>query len=355
MSTQACLLDGMRVLDLSRLLPGPLATWHLQSAGAHVTKVEAPGEGDYARAIGSARADAPYSSFYELLNQGKSLRVIDLKNHVAQQQLLDEIHQFDILVESFRPGVMHRLGLGWETLQRRAPRLVQVSVLGYASDSELSAAAGHDINYLAQSGLLHEYVPAQHTTEDRLSSTARVFLPNFQWADVLGGAMTAAFAAVCGVLHASRTGKGQRIEVAMTDAMRLAAPMATSEALAGAPHAPPGTGLLNGGVPCYDLYACADGNWIALGALEHKFWEAFCTAVGRTDWSDQHWQRGQRPGSVEALALRKDVQRLFSGQPRAFWLERLAHADCCVSAVRTLSEVMAASPLPAAAFKVLPD
>ncbi|KPF67184.1 hypothetical protein IP84_13605 [beta proteobacterium AAP99] len=351
----ACLLDGIRVLDLSRLLPGPLATWHLQSAGAHVTKVEAPGEGDYARAIGPARADAPHSCFYELLNQGKSLRVIDLKNSAAQQQLLDEIHQFDILVESFRPGVMHRLGLDWGTLQRHAPRLVQISVLGYPSQSELGAAAGHDINYLAQSGLLHEYVPAPDTAEDQRPSANRVFLPNFQWADVLGGAMTAAFAAVCGVLQASRTGKGRRIEVAMADAMRLAAPMATGAALAGAPHTPPGMGLLNGGVPCYDLYACADGQWIALGALEHKFWRAFCTAIGRPDWSDQHWQTGQQPGSAEAIALRKDVQGLFGTQSRAFWLEHLAQADCCVSAVRSLSEVLAGSPLPAASFKVLPD
>jgi alpha-methylacyl-CoA racemase len=355
MSAQDRLLDGVRVLDLSRLLPGPLASWHLQSAGAHVTKVEAPGDGDYARAIGPAGVDAPHSGFYELLNRGKSLRVIDLKDQTAQQRLLDEIHEFDVLVESFRPGVMQRLGLDWVDLQRRAPRLVQVSVLGYASGSELGTAAGHDINYLAQSGLLHEYLPAPRTADDQAPSAARIFLPNFQWADVLGGAMTAAFAAVCGVLHASRTGKGRRIEVAMTDAMRLAAPMATSAVLAGAPHAPPGMGLLNGGVPCYDLYACADGEWIALGALEHKFWQAFCNAVQRPDWFDQHWQRGQQPGSDEALALREDVQTMFSSQPRALWLARLAQVDCCISPVRTLAEVLAGSPLPAAAFKVLPD
>ncbi|HET7773162.1 MAG TPA: CaiB/BaiF CoA-transferase family protein [Burkholderiaceae bacterium] len=340
------LLEGTRVLDLSRLLPGPLAAWHLQSAGAHVDKIESPGEGDYARSIGTRRKGAASSTFYELLNAGKQVRVLDLKTAHDRDALLAEINRYDVLIESFRPGVMNRLGLGADVLRKRAPRLVQVSVVGYGSDSPLAHAAGHDLNYLAHCGLLHEYLPAATDAE------ARLLLPNFQWADVLGGAMSAAFAAVCGIWSAARTGQGCHIEVAMAEAMRLAAPMATAEAVAGACHASPGCGLLNGGVPCYDVYRCADGRWLALGALEHKFWAAFCEAIGRPDWIEQHWQRGQAPGSVAARALRAQVADVLAARTCAEWIAILAGSDCCASEVRSLADVLAGQPLPGAVFRV---
>jgi alpha-methylacyl-CoA racemase len=345
-SVRTPLLEGVRVLDLSRLLPGPLAAWHLQSAGASVDKVEAPGEGDYARTIGARRKGATNSAFYELLNDGKRVHVLDLKTPHDRDRLLAEIDQYDVMIDSFRPGVLDRLGLSAAQLQERAPRLVQVSVLGYSSESDLAQAAGHDINYLAHAGLLHEYLP------DQTRSSQRVDLPNFQWADVLGGAMSAAFAAVCGVFHASRTGRGSRIEVAMADAMRLAAPMATADALAGIPHTAPGLGLLNGGLPCYGIYRCADGRWLALGALEHKFWRAFCEATGRQDWIDQHWQLGQSPGSLAAFTLRDQVADLLATQSCQHWLATLEGKDCCASEIRPLAEVLAERPLPDAVFSM---
>lgn len=319
------LLAGLRVIDLTRNLPGPFSTRMLADLGAEIIKVEPP-DGDPARSMGS---------LFEALNHGKECRRIDFRNVDELARLRDWIATADVMVDSFRPGVLKAMGLGFETLHALKPRLVMVSITGYGQRGEWAQKAGHDVNFMALSGVL-----------DQVRSTdGALALSNVQWGDLAGGSAMATIAILAAVLDAQRRGVGRHLDVSMTHGLHahLVVPKSTHTLLAPIlGHRPQaGEDLLNGGLPCYNLYATQDGRHLAVGALEFKFWQAACEVFERPDWVNRHWQRGLRPGSPEGARLRDEVAALVASQPLAYWTARFAQADACVTPVLTLAEAQA--------------
>jgi crotonobetainyl-CoA:carnitine CoA-transferase CaiB-like acyl-CoA transferase len=331
-------LRGLRVLDLSRLLPGPLATLRLAELGADVLKIEEPGGGDPARAMMQAPADrakgAP-SAFYRHVNRGKRETRLDLKTETGRTVLRALVRESHVLVESFRPGVMERLGLDYANLLEVNPKLVYCAITGYGASGPFSQRPGHDINYLAYAGVL-----------DQMAAPEGVpVIANIQIADLLGGALPAVTRILAALWQVSRGGAGAFIDISMThsiQASNIVAQATLANADAGMPTAleqlQAGHGLLNGGVPCYNVYRTADERWLAVGALELKFWERLCRALGRPDWASRHWSLGQVIGGPDALALTRELAEHIATHRLNTWVELLEPRDCCVSPVLTVAE-----------------
>ena len=319
------LLSGLRVLDLTRNLPGPFATRLLADLGATIVKVEPP-EGDPAR---------PLAALFEALNHGKECRTIDFRSSADLDRLRAWVQEADVLLDSFRPGVLQGLGLDAATLHALNPRLVMVSITGYGQHGPWAQKAGHDLNFMALSGVL----------DQMRAPTGELALSNVQWGDLAGGSAMACIAVLAAVFEAQKTGQGRHLDVSMAHGLhaQLVMPRATGAMLAPLLGRRPGAGedLLNGVLPCYNLYATLDGRHLAVGALEFKFWKAACEVFGRPDWVQRHWQRGQLPGSPDCAALRAEVAQLVASQPLAVWSERFAQADACVTPVLTLDEAQA--------------
>jgi len=319
------LLSGLRVLDLSRNLPGPFATRMLTDLGASVIKVEPP-EGDPTR---------PLAGLFDALNHGKACRTIDFRRDADLARLRAWTKEADVLLDSFHPGVLQSLGLDSAALHAVNPRLTMVSITGYGQRGPWACKAGHDLNFMAMSGVL----------DQMRAPTGELAQPNVQWGDLAGGSAMACIAVLSGVFDAQRTGRGKHLDVSMTHGLhaQLVMPRTTGAMLAEALGRRPGAGedLLNGALPCYGLYATQDGRHLAVGALEFKFWKAACDVFDRPDWAARHWQRGQLPGSSDCAALRAEVERLIASQPLAVWCDRFAPADACVTPVLTLEEALA--------------
>ncbi|POR53704.1 crotonobetainyl-CoA:carnitine CoA-transferase CaiB-like acyl-CoA transferase [Paraburkholderia eburnea] len=331
MSTPAA-LQGLRVLDLTRLLPGPVATLRLAEMGADVLKIEPPGAGDAARTMMQNTTDelaGRPGAFYRLVNRGKRETRLDLKSEGGRAVLLALARDADVLVESFRPGVMERLGVGYETLRAANPKLVYCAITGYGSTGPFSDRAGHDLNYVAYAGVLD-----QLATRD-----GAPVLPNFQIADLLGGALSAVTQILAALWHVSRGGEGRFVDISMareSHVNNVVAQVALANDDAAALQ--PGGGLLNGGVPCYNLYRTQDDRWLAVGALELKFWQALCAALGREDWAQRHWSLGQAIGGSDAASLTRELGALIASETLQTWIDRLEVIDCCVSPVLTPGE-----------------
>ena len=319
------MLSGLRVLDLTRNLPGPFATRLLADLGASIVKVEPP-EGDPSR---------PLAALFEALNHGKESRRIDFRDATALNQLRTWVAESDVMLDSFRPGVLQGMGLDAAALHALHPRLVMVSITGYGQQGPWAQRAGHDINFMALSGVLDQV----------RAPTGELALSNVQWGDLAGGSAMACIAVLAAVFEAQRTGQGRHLDVSMVHGLHahLVMPCATATLLQPLLGRRPGAGedLLNGVLPCYNLYATQDGRHLAVGALEFKFWKVACEVFGRADWVAQHWQRGQLPGSPECAALRGEVAQLVASHPLAYWSERFAQADACVTPVLTLEEAQA--------------
>lgn len=319
------LLSGLRVLDLTRNLPGPFATRLLADLGAAIVKVEPP-EGDPAR---------PLVALFEALNHGKDCRTIDFRSSVDLDRLRAWVQEADVLLDSFRPGVLQGLGLDAATLHALNPRLVMVSITGYGQHGPWAQKAGHDLNFMALSGVL----------DQMRAPTGELALSNVQWGDLAGGSAMACITVLAAVFEAQKTGQGRHLDVSMAHGLhaQLVMPKATGAMLAPLLGRRPGAGedLLNGVLPCYNLYATQDGRHLAVGALEFKFWKAACEVFERPDWVQRHWQRGQLPGSPDCAALRAEVAQVVASQPLAVWSERFAQADACVTPVLTLDEAQA--------------
>lgn len=324
-------LAGLRILDLSRLLPGPAASMHLADYGADVIKVEDTGPGDYLREFAPQVRSAegtPINPAFDAINRSKRSICLDLKSEAGRTAFLALAAQADAVLESFRPGVMERLGLGWEVLHAANPRLVLVSVSGYGSSGPLAQAAGHDINYAALAGVL-----------DQNRAQGVPAIPNLQLGDVVGGTLSALSAMLIALLGAQRTGQGRRVEVAMSDGLLMHHFFPHAEVDAGMkPRG--GVTLLTGGAACYGVYACADREWLAVGALEPKFWQAFCVALGAPELAARHWSKGELPGSGGAAATRAAVAERLATQTRAHWLEVFGRVDACVTPVLTPAEAL---------------
>jgi len=298
------LLDGVRVLDLSRLLPGGYCTQLLQAQGARVTKIEPPA-GDPIRALPGGGA------YFDALHRGKQVLTLDLRTEAGRDALRRRVVDADVLVEGFRPGVMERMELGYAALVAINPALVYCAITGYGSGGPLARRAGHDLNYLARSGALslmplRDGVPA---------------IPGLQVADLAGG-LEAAFLISAALVTRAQTGRGSRMEVSMTDLMRSWTALPRAARQAGLPGLP-----LTGELPCYHVYTVADG-FLAVAALESDFWAAFCHAIDREDLKDRQFD----PAAIEA------VQATLGPATRAEWGARFGDSDVCVEPALRLEE-----------------
>ena len=321
-------LAGLRVLDLTRLLPGAACTLHLADLGADVVKVEDTREGDYARRMGLP-ADAPpgsTSAIYRMINRNKRSLAIDLKANGGRDAFLRLARDADAIVEGFRPGVVDKLGIGYPLVSELNPAIVYCAITGYGQTGPYRQRAGHDINYLGYAGVLDQTGAAHGPPA----------LSNLQVADLLGGAAGAAVGILAALYDAQRTGRGRYVDVAMTEGA-LAHNAFALHALETTGRTPArGEDLLTGGVPCYGVYATLDGRHLAVGALEAKFWRALCEALERPDLVAQQLATG-----AEGAAVRSELAAIFASAPLAHWAERFVSVDCCVTPVLTLQETIA--------------
>ncbi len=321
-------LAGITVLDLTRLLPGPMATMHLADMGARVIKIEDKGAGDYARTMSHVRNEL--SQLFIAVNRGKEILHLDLKQADDHAHFLTLAESADVVIESFRPGVMDRLGLGWATLKTRNPRLVMCAITGYGQTGPMALAAGHDINYVGYAGML-----AQNTDD-----SGRPVLPNLQIGDLLGGAQSAVQGVLAALLAVKMGGVGRFVDVSMTDAVFAHHLMPLLAYNYYGKTAEPARDFLTGGVPCYNIYRTQDGRYMAVGALELKFWQTCCDVIGRPDLKTRHWSLGQQIGGDDAMQVRSILEQIFATRTQQAWTEAFAAADCCVSPILSTEEAM---------------
>jgi alpha-methylacyl-CoA racemase len=321
-------LSGIRVLDLTRLLPGPVATMHLADMGADIIKIEDPGVGDYARTMGHVRNEV--SQFFIAVNRGKQSVRMDLKDPGQREEFLGMVEHADVVVESFRPGVMDKMGIGWDVLKQRNPKLVMCAISGYGQEGPYAHLAGHDINYTGYAGMLE-----QNAGPDGVPA-----LPNLQIGDLLGGAQSAVQGILAALLGVKTGGAGRFVDVSMTDAVfaHNIMPMVAVNNF-GQPAAP-GRDLLTGGVPCYNVYRTRDGRFMAVGALELKFWEACCAVLERPDLKARHWSMGQQVGGTDAKAVKAELDAIFAQRTMEEWTGKFARADCCVTPILSADEAI---------------
>jgi alpha-methylacyl-CoA racemase len=318
-------LSDIRVLDLSRLLPGGFCSLLLADFGAEVLKVEDTGMGDYIRwspPYYEGADDSAKSALYLSLNRGKRSIRLNLKEERGREVLLRLAREYDVLLESFRPGVLDRLGVGYERLREENPRLVYCAITGYGQDGPYRDRSGHDMNYLGLIGLLG-------LTGERDGPPIQA---GGQIADIGGGALMAAFGIMAALHDRERSGEGQLVDVSMADGSLSWLALVAARYFADGTVPKRGEPELSGGLICYRPYACSDG-WVTLGALEPKFWQAWCGGVGREDLIEKQFER---PGS-EAHA---EVERLFLERTRDEWQRFASEHDCCLEPVLDLDEAL---------------
>ena len=313
------------MLDLSRLLPGGFCSLLLADFGAEVLKVEDTGMGDYIRWSPPYYEDAEESArsaLYLALNRGKRSIRLNLKQDLAREALLRLVRECDVVLESFRPGVLDRLGVGYERMREENAGLVYCAITGYGQDGPLRDRSGHDLNYLGLIGLLGLSGDAGGPP---VQSAGQI-------ADIGGGALMAAFAILAALRERDRSGEGQLVDVSMADGALswLGLPAARYFCERAAPQR--GSLELGGSLICYRPYACRDG-YVTLGALEPKFWQEFCRGVGREDLIDKQFQP---PGSD----AHREVERVFLERTRAEWERFASEHDCCLEPVLDLDEAL---------------
>lgn len=320
----------MRVLDLSRLFPGPYCSRILADFGAEVIKVERPGGGDWMRYVPPLDEESGEGLLFRAMNRGKKSLTLNLKSDEGRDIFLRLVRTADLLLESFRPGVMERLGLGYELLSRANRRLVYCSLTGYGPDGAYRDRAGHDLNYAGLAGLLD-------------LSGARggpPIIPGVPMAD-LSGALWATVGILVALLERERTGRGQRVDSSLLGGALACMPLPLARHAGGQPMQRGSSDLL-GGVVCYNIYQTRDGGYMTLSALEPQFWTAFCLAVGRQDLLDQ-----QYAPTVPGEQAYDDVCALFRTRTRAEWLEALSGVDACCEPVYTIGEALDSAPVQA--------
>jgi alpha-methylacyl-CoA racemase len=318
-------LGDIRVLDLSRLLPGGFCSLMLADFGAEVLKVEDTGMGDYIRwspPYYEGAEDSAKSALYLALNRGKRSIRLNLKEERGREVLLKLAREYDVLLESFRPGVLDRLGVGYERLREENPRLVYCAITGYGQDGPYRDRSGHDMNYLGLIGLLG-------LTGEKDGPPIQA---GGQIADIGGGALMGAFGIMAALHERERSGEGQFVDVSMADGSLSWLALIAARYFAEGYVPKRGEPELSGGLICYRPYACSDG-WVTLGALEPKFWQAWCRGVGREDLIEKQFDR---PGS-EAHA---EVERIFLGRTRDEWQEFATHNDCCLEPLLDIGEAL---------------
>ena len=315
-------LEGLAVLDFTRLLPGPLCTMLLGDYGAEVLKIEDLNAGDPTRFVG--RFFDGSSALYRQLNRNKKSMAIDLKNERGREIIRELAKKADVVIEGFRPGVMERLGLAYRDLKQFNESLVYASLTGFGQEGPYRDRAGHDLNYQALAGLLDLSAEKQGSPQ----------MPAVQVADITGGTMMALSGILMALYQRERTGRGSFIDLAMTRGLLPTLTLAASALNSGDDGARRGSGQISGAYACYNIYETADGKYMSLGALEPFFWLLFCEAAGHPEWSVLQYDREKR------TILIKEVGKLFKKKTRSEWIEIFSGVDACCEPVLSLEEAV---------------
>lgn len=315
-------LDGVRVLDLTRLLPGPYATQLLADAGADVVKVESPDRGDYARNT-PPTTDAGVGRLFDAVNRGKRSVALDLTTDADREAFYALAADADVVVEGFSPGTVERLGVDYEAVREHNEDLVYCSLSGYGQTGEFAARAGHDLNYLATTGVLDA---------NRRDTDERPRIPGIPIADMTGG-LFAAFAIVAALLSRGLGNGGAYVDTSLADAALSVSQPLSMLAFDDDPR--PGATPLTGAYPWYDVYEAEDGEYVTLAALEPQFWTAFCEAADRPDLEPYHGTTDP----AEREALREELDEVFSQRSASEWEARCGE-DCMLARVRTPREAV---------------
>lgn len=310
-------LAGIKIIEMVGLGPCPFAAMMLADMGAEVIRIDRkakPGAADPFPMLGTK---------FDVMARGRRSLALDLKHPQAREVVLQLAGQADILIEGFRPGVMERLGLGPDACHARNPKLVFGRITGWGQTGPLAQAAGHDLNYIALSGMLHAMGRAGTPPAPPLNLVG----------DFGGGAMMLAFGVVCAVLEARSSGKGQVVDAAMTDGAALLGAMMYGLRAFGAWHDRREANMLDGGAPFYDTYACLDGKFLSVGAIEPQFYAQLLALCGAADpaftqqWSQERWPE-----------LKAKFAALFATRTRAHWCQLLEGTDACVAPVLDMAE-----------------
>lgn len=315
-------LEGIRVLDLTRLLPGPYCTMLLADMGAEVIKIEEPNFGDPARFAPPRLKEV--GSLFLTVNRNKKSVSLNLKDQRGVDAFLKLASSADVVVEGFRPGVVDRLGVGYKAVSAVNPRTVYCSITGYGQTGPLRDRSGHDINYAALGGLLGLTTDARGTP----------VLPAAQLADLSGGLM-AAIAILAGVISCKNTGKGQYIDISMLDSTISMLPVVASHFFAGEQLEVGSQTPLTGLYPCYNIYKTKDGRYLSLGALEEKFWQEFCSTIDRKDLIEKQFARGK-----EKERIFTELRSLFLSRTQQEWLKMFEGKDFCCEPVLNLADAL---------------
>ena len=316
-------LSSLKVLDFSTLLPGPFASLLLADMGAEVLRIESPTRMDLVRVL--PPHDEGVSASHAYLNRNKRGMALDLKQPAAVALVKRLVADYDIVLEQFRPGVMERLGLGYAALKAINPRLIYVSITGYGQTGPYKDRAGHDINYLALTGIA-SYTGRRDTGPLPLG---------IQAADIAGGSLHGVMGLLAAVIQRQVTGEGQHVDVSMSDCAFSLHAMAGAGYLACGVEPEMENQALNGG-SFYDYYRTRDGRWFSVGSLEPQFMQQFCAAIGRPELAS----RGLSPKPEEQQALKREIQMEFEKRDFAQWREVFAALDACVEPLLGLAEAV---------------
>ena len=316
------LLSGVRVLDLSLQLPGPLCTMMMADYGADVVKIDEPSP----RVRNPFAAGEPGTGSVErYLNRGKRSVTINLKAEEGKAIFLRLAETSDVVVEGFRPGVMNRLGVGYEEVSAVNPKIVYCSISGYGQYGPMRDTAGHDINYISYAGVLGACGRKGEPPT----------LPPVQIGDLFGGAMMSLSGILMALLDREKTGKGRRIDVSMTDGALSMLSLHAAAALAGEIAPERGNMMLTGMFPCYEAYRCADGEYVSVGPLEGWFWKRFVESLGRPDLEGGQYALGE-----EGERVRSELSKVFAGKSRDEWVRAFEGKDVCLSPVLSIGEAL---------------
>jgi len=316
------LLRGLKMLDLSRLLPGPYCSLLLADLGMEVLKVEDTEQGDYMRTMGPIRKKD--SAYFLALNRNKKSMTLNLKVKEGKEVFYNLTNSYDILLEGFRPGVMDRLGVGYQDLKKRNPRVIFCSLSGYGQEGPYRERSGHDINYIGLAGIL----------EVTGAKQGPPIIPGVQIADIGGGGMMAAIAILAASIHREKTGEGQYLDVSMLDSAISWLSIHAGKYFMDKELPKRGEMHLSGRYACYQVYPTEDGRYMSLGALEPKFWKNFCETIGRRDFILKQFIEGE-----EQLRIIEEVQKLFKTKTQKEWVDLFKNVDACCEPILTLEEV----------------
>lgn len=313
-------LVGLRILDLTRLLPGPLATMMMADMGAEVIKIEDPDDPDYIRNFPPMVGKD--SAFYLSLNRSKRSLSLNMRSEEGKKIFLDLVKTADVVIEQFRPGVLDKSGIGYQAANEVNPKIIYVSITGYGQTGPYAQRAGHDLNYIAYSGVL-----------GNIGTKEKPIIPAPQLADVAGGSYAAVNACLAALFARNTTGQGQHVDISMTDAVMPLTSLIYAEHSAGV-KVDRNSFSLSGSRANYNVYKCEDDKFIALGALEPKFWNGFCDMVQKPEWKDRIIDEGEK-----AEELIQQVSQLVLTKTRDEWVATAEGHDICLAPILEMDEL----------------